>query len=139
MLIPAAIGAACSYVFCFGFIPIILDSRNYFNPPTLELPIVHPVIPGQALNIELVSQITDTRFGNTRLAAIGEKYVIIYDNDDNQLVIDISQPTNPRLLSQYKPPNDRMILDAEVHGKLAFLGTENGFEILNISLPKIAD
>ncbi len=139
LLIPAAIGAACSYVFCLGFTPIILSSRELFNPPILELPIVHPVISGQALNIESVSQIADTKFGNTWLAAIGEKYVFIYDIDDNQLIIDISQPTNPRFLSQYKPPNDRMILDAEVHGKLAFLGTENGFEILNISLPKIVE
>jgi hypothetical protein len=132
----AFIGAISIHIFCFGALPLILVSPEIFAPLNLDLPITHPINPRQALHMKLVNQISNAEFGYLTFAAFGENNALIASQNSDLRILDVTSPANPSVSSFYTLPMDSIILDASLQGQFAYLGTDDGIVVFDISDPK---
>jgi hypothetical protein len=68
----------------------------------------------------------------TRVEGVGSSIVYVLAGD--LLIVDVSEPTIPRLLDSYGPTSPFL-----VQGSLAFVGTSLGFEVLDITVPTVPE
>ena len=126
---------------------IAADGRRLavLNPPLLTLYDVHPesgaATPLGSIDLEAGSQINSVRFEDDLIIVLTTVYggTIVVESHSVMSLVDISSPSEPRLLSSFQDPatdgDNEWLKAAMLEGRLVLAKLYGGFDILDISTP----